>query len=115
MASRPRTMRSSEIVQHLTWRGSFAKDFRRKMKGLISRSMRRVIRKAGYDVVLHDPFRGDYPSDFSSEHISILNKVRGRTMTSPNGSTLSRKQLNTSRVRTFREASLSAECGGEAV
>ena len=83
MASRPRTMRSSEIVQHLTWRGSFAKDFRRKMKGLISRSMRRVIRKAGYDVVLHDPFRGDYPSDFSSEHISILNKVRGRTMTSP--------------------------------
>lgn len=56
----------------------------KEMKELITRSMRRVIRMTGYDVVRHNPApSADYPSDFNSEHISILKKVKGRTMTSP--------------------------------
>lgn len=37
----------------------------------------------GYDVIRHNPVPSDYPSDFNSEHISILKTVRPRTMTSP--------------------------------
>jgi O-methyltransferase len=53
------------------------------VKGLIKRSMKRVMRVTGYDIVRNNRLPSDYPSDFETEHISILNKVTPRTMTSP--------------------------------
>jgi O-methyltransferase len=51
--------------------------------GLIKRSVKRLMSVTGYDIVRSERVASDYPSDFDSEHISILNEVRPRTMTSP--------------------------------
>jgi O-methyltransferase len=41
------------------------------------------MRATGYNIVRKDRLTGDFPADFSTEHISIVNTVRPRTMTSP--------------------------------
>jgi O-methyltransferase len=53
------------------------------VKELIKKGLKRVMHMTGYDIVRSEPMPADYPLDFDDNHISILQKVRPRTMTSP--------------------------------
>jgi len=50
------------------------------MKNLIKRSVKKILRDTGYDIVSEK--QGKFPSDFDNEHIKIIEFVKPFTMTS---------------------------------
>lgn len=75
------TMSSNVPDASLSWRWKKAA---LQTKRVLARSVKRVIRKAGYEVVPYhpEPIRS-YPPDFTPSHISIIDTVRPYTMTPP--------------------------------